>query len=91
MSKCIVCNSLTSQTKDLDVTYCKNCRHFTYTPSIEIDKTLNHPVISESLKKIRTKQAAFIRKKLENSLEKDLETIENEVNDIKASNDQEEN
>ena len=76
MINCTVCNKGCSKTKDSEVSFCKSCKHFLFTPKDETDRTLNHPKISESLEKIRVTQAKKISLLIKEYLDNEIRLIE---------------
>ena len=62
--KCKICKFKVIPTRDEAISYCKACKHFNYRPdenSTIID--FNHEVLSDSLSKLRSRNAKLIYKK----------------------------
>ena len=64
---CIICNFNSHKTADKEIFYCKDCKHFRYSPeNLNQKSSFNHEALSDSLLKIRKKNAYLIYKKFQN-------------------------
>jgi len=64
---CIICNLNCHKTADKEIFYCKDCKHFRYSPKfLNQNSSFNHEALSDSLLKIRKKNAYLIYKKFQN-------------------------
>jgi len=64
---CIICNLNCHKTADKEIFYCIDCKHFSYIPeTLNHNSSFNHEALSDSLLKIRKKNAHLIHKKFQN-------------------------